>query len=380
MELLIIAHEIQEYGNQGFNSILNYVKGFNGNNEFKITVITSSNGKHQEQDLGSVQIIYIDIGKKDNLPLTNKEIINFNFKATNLAYKIIEAKLLLNKKSFDGVHCFGGLPSGYIGYKINKKYNIPYIINLLGPDIPFYKKKFEYIDKLLFTKLSKIIWDKSQGLFCESNWLLDLAKMTGSSTEIQLIYPGLINQEIKTPKDQKNFNILFIGKINESIPFINFLRGFRKFSKNKENVNLNMFAYGGKTKEIEEYIKQKVLYKKINLQSFSPELNFTKIYEKNNIFAIPYSQEYVNKNILEAISYGHPLLIDKQSSGIELIDENSIIIDSCNYLDIANKLQIAYDNFTNLQLNKKPYNNLQTYDFQIMLNSYEKIYKMMITK
>lgn len=379
MELLIISHEIQEYWNQWFNSILNYIKWFSWNKDSKITVITSSNGKHHEQDLWNIQIIYLDIGKKDHFQLTNKEIINFNFKATSYSYKIIEAKLLLNKKSFDWVHCFGWLPSGYIGYKINKKYNIPYIITLLWPDIPFYKKKLEYIDKLLFTKLSKIIWDKSQWLFCESKWLMDLAKMTSTNKEIQLIYPGITTQEITIPKESKNFNILFIGKINDSIPFINLLRGFRKFAKDKENVCLNMFAYGSKMKEIEEYIKQKVLYKKINLQNYSPELNFPKIYEKNNIFAVPYSQEYINKNILEAINYWLPLLIDKQSSGIELFDENWIIIDSCDYLDIANQIQNAFNSFTKGELTNKSFSQLEKFNFENMQDSYAKIYKKMET-
>lgn len=380
MELLFISHEIQDYWNQWFNSILNYIKAFEWKKDIQITVITSSNWKHYEQELRNIKIIYLDVGKKDNLNLTNKEIISYSIKAKNYANKIIEAKILLNKTSFDLVHCFGWLPSGYIGYTINKKYNIPYIITLMWPDIPFYKKKFEYIDKLLFTKLSKIIWDKSQWLFCESKWLLDLAKLTSWEKQIQLINPCINNQNIWNINNSKIFSILFIWKINETTALINLLRWFRKFAKDKDNVNLNIIGYGSKTKEIEEYIKQKVLYKKINFQHYSPELNFNKIYEKSSVFAIPYSQDYINKNILEAISYELPLIIDKQSSGIELFDWNWDIMDSCDYLDIASKIQQLYEKFENNTLKKMPYSNIDLFNIDNMTDSYIKIYKKLITK
>jgi hypothetical protein len=66
-------------------------------------------------------------------------------------------KLCLTQK-YDICHAFFGIPCGYITMKLKEKYDIPYIVSLRGSDVPFYSKKYYWLDKLAFKRLSKKIW------------------------------------------------------------------------------------------------------------------------------------------------------------------------------------------------------------------------------
>ncbi len=158
-----------------------------------------------------------------------------------------EAARIIKNENISGIIVTGApFELFYIGYKLNKKYNIPWIADYRDDWSTNEVLKYNIVEKILL-KFNK---------FCEKKWI----KRSSCITSISKHYTKKIsiftkksgyviengfNEYISNPHTQNDlFTIIYNGTLYKSQPVEIFLEAFCEFSKDKDNVELKFIGAG----------------------------------------------------------------------------------------------------------------------------------------
>lgn len=315
-------------------------KEFAKHKEFIFTLITSSSDKYFEEVFSdNIKIIYLDIWKKwiNSHNQTVKDLLVYTFKS------LFKSNKLIKSNKYDLIMCWS-YPAIWIWYLFKKIFNIPYISLLRWAETPFYEKKWEKLDKYIFKFLAPIFWKNSYKVIANSKWLKDLALKVSPDQKIEIIENWInlkeFNLERNTP--DKIFNILYVWRLTQR-KWINYLiEWFNSFSKNKDNVLLNIVWIWEDYNDLNKLVKSNKIENKVNFLGKIVHEELAKIYNQNDIFVLPSENEWMSNTLLEAMASSLPIIITDVWWTRELFDENWWIININDYNDISLKLDIAY--------------------------------------
>jgi glycosyltransferase involved in cell wall biosynthesis len=239
--------------------------------------------------------------------------------------------MLKKKQKYDLVHAFFGIPCGYIAMKLK----LPYIVSLRGSDVPFYNKRFQTLDKIVFKRLSRRIWKKAKAVVANSQGLKKLALSSAPGQKIGVIYNGVDINEFEKDKGNKNDNNINIISIGRLIPrkgygyLIEALSGLEGFS-------LKLIGEGNSFEELQELAKKK----NVNVD-FSGRVEHEKIYQYLNqadLFVLPSLNEGMSNSMLEAMACRLPVIGTDVGGSKELIDGNGFIVEKANSAELRKAL------------------------------------------
>jgi glycosyltransferase involved in cell wall biosynthesis len=265
----------------------------------------------------------------NNLKLPNIESLNFIF------YRIAR---YYYKNNFDLIHTHF-IDWGYIGYILNKKYKIPYIITAHGSDIhtrPFENKRYR-------KKALLALKNSCYNIFV-SNFLKSKAKEFGYINKKDFIIPNgiennFLNKEVKT----KLKTVGFVGNLVEVkradlLPDI-----FNEVIKNKENVDFLIVGDGKLRYLIEDKITKYNLKKYIKLVGRVHPNEVKNYMDKMYIMILPSKNEGWPCVVLEAQAAG-TLVLGSNNGGIpEAVGNKEFIVeDDENFIENMSKKIIYY--------------------------------------
>ncbi len=377
MKILILNYEFPPLWWWAANATLYLLKEFAQNKDLQITLVTSSTWDYREEQFAdNIKIYYLDVGKKwwniHNQSI--KDLLTYSIKTYFLAPQIIK------KEKIDIIHAFFSSPCWYIAMQMKNRFKIPYIVSLRWSDVPFYSKKYETLDKLIFQRLSKKVWRNAHDVIANSEWLKDLAYSTSKEKEIKIIYNGINLEEfdLKLKKDPTKFQVLYVGRLIER-KWVDFLvKWFEKFAKDKNNVQLNIVWTGNLMDGIKEYIEQSSIKDKIFLMGSKPHDELAQIYNQNDIYILPSKNEWMSNTLLEATASWLPVIISDTGWTSELFNNNGWLLDKVSANQIASKLELAYHTWQQWELenlSKNNYNIVKNLTWQNIASQYLEIYK-----
>jgi glycosyltransferase involved in cell wall biosynthesis len=335
MKILMLNYEFPPLGGGAANATYYLLKEFSKVKNLEIDLVTSSTDEFKvEQFAPNIKIHFLDIGKNGELHYqSNKDLLKYSYNA----YKY--SKNLMKEKNFDLCHAFFGIPCGYIAMKLK----LPYIVSLRGSDVPFYNKRFEKLDKLIFKRLSKKIWKNSKATITNSDGLKELAIESSPNQEIGVIYNGVDTEEfkpLKTRKKNKKIILISTGRLIKRKGYQYLIPAL----KGMKNVELQLIGDGNLTDELKTLAtKNKVDVKFLGKMKHS---DLIKALQKADIFVLPSKNEGMSNSILEAMACGLPIITTDTGGSKELIKENGFIIEKESASSIKNVLDKYADNKT----------------------------------
>ena len=193
MKILILNYEFPPLGGGAGNATYYLLKQFAGQSGIAIDLVTSSSGSFRIDHFAeNIKVHYLDIGKNENSLhyQTGKDILTYTFKAFRYARK------LKKEKRYSLCHAFFGIPCGFIAMFLS----LPYMVSLRGSDVPFCNSRFHWPDKLIFRRLSRLIWKKAKYVVANSEGLKDLALKTAPELDIKVIYNGVDTEQFYKEK------------------------------------------------------------------------------------------------------------------------------------------------------------------------------------
>ena len=328
--LLILNYEFPPLGGGAGNATYYFLKELAKYPDVEVDLVTSSVGKFRiEKFAGNVDIHYLDIKKKGNLHVqSNIDLLNYSRKA------YFYSKQLMKVKKYHVCHAFFGIPCGYIAMKLK----IPYIVSLRGSDVPFYNKRYWFLDRFFFQRLSKTIWENAKEVVANSGGLRDLALESYSGREIRVIPNGVDVGEfaLKKKSMKKKGEKIKIVSVGRLIP----RKGYEyliKALKGKENFELTLIGDGDLLTEL------KNLAKKMNVKVyFSGRVkheDIADVLQEKDIFVLPSLNEGMSNAILEAMACGLPIVATDTGGSKELVKKNGFLVEKRSVNELKEVLE-----------------------------------------
>lgn len=349
--ILVLNYEFPPLGWGQANANYYLFKEFRKYNDYKFTLITSSVGKKKIDEFSdNITIYYLDIWKnwKNLHNQWIKDLLVNAYKTYKLSKKIIQ------KEKIDLTICWS-YPAIGIWYRLFKRYNIPYIALLRGSDVPFYEKKWEFLDKFIFKYLAPIFWKNAKYVIANSKQLKELALNISPKQDIKVITNWINLEEFKSKnndkKNNKKFNILFVWRLTERKWITYLLEWFKNFSKDKMDVYLNIVWDGSLYEEVKSYIEKNNLKDNVKLHWLVNHKNIKEFYHVSDMYILPSLNEWMSNTLLEAMASSLPVVITEVWWTKELFDGNGWIIKKKDSDDITEKLELAYQYWKQWKLN-----------------------------
>lgn len=322
----MLNYEFPPLGGGAANATFYLLKEFAENNDIEIDMITSSGDEYKEEQFASnIRIYYLDIGKSENIHYqSNRDLLTYARKAHK------KARELKGQKNYDLIHAFFGIPCGYIAMKLG----LPYIVSLRGSDVPFYSKRFYWLDKFLFKHLSKKIWKKAKAVIANSEGLKNLALKSVPDQKIDVIHNGVdvknfqkINENLKL-KNEK-FTVLFVGRLIERKGVKYLIDAFAKLNALKD-CQLLIAGGGDQEKELKDQVERTSQTDSVHFLGALPHSDLPKIYRQGDVYVLPSFNEGMSNTLLEAMASGLPIVVTDTGGTRELVKGNGIIIEKGN--------------------------------------------------
>ncbi|MBD3299865.1 MAG: glycosyltransferase, partial [Candidatus Moranbacteria bacterium] len=345
----------------------------------RIDLVTSSVGEYEKINFSKNITIYrLDINK-DKTKLhsqSNLDLLKYSWKAFWFCRK------LKKKKNYDLVHAFFGIPCGFLAMLLN----VDYIVSLRGSDVPFYSKKYYWLDFFVFRFLSKLVWSRAAAVVANSEGLKELALKNRKGQAISVIYNGVDVDKFKTRlggfKKGNIFKVVSASRLVERKGFNYALKAFIKFNRKYPNSRL-IFAGDGPMKGVLIQMANKAKLKdKVVFLGVVDRDRIQEVYQDAYVFILPSLNEGMSNSLLEAMASGLAIITTNTGGTRELIDEtNGIIVKKRNAKDIYLALEKLYKNRKLLnRMRKSSRKKAERMSWEIACKKYLDIYKRLIKK
>ncbi|MFW6233304.1 MAG: glycosyltransferase family 4 protein [Nanoarchaeota archaeon] len=324
--ILMLNYEFPPLGGGAANATFYLLKELS-QKDVVIDLVTSSVGRYKKEKFSSnITIHYLDIGKDGNLHYqSNKDLLKYSWKA------YWYCKKLMMKKKYDLCHAFFGIPCGYIAMKLG----LPYIVSLRGSDVPFYNKRFYWLDTLIFKRLSCKIWEKAEHVITNSEGLKKLALQPSPQQKISVIYNGVDTDEFKPKKDYTlsgTLNILSVGRLIGR-------KGYADLIRACKGLRVSITLVGDGPLKSELFLLADKLNVSLSLLGKKDHSELSSIYKSHDVFILPSYNEGMSNTVLEAMSSGLPLIVSDVGGTSELVSDNGFTFKPGNILELRKIIQ-----------------------------------------
>ena len=206
--------------------------------------------------------------------------------------------------------------------------------------------------------------------------------------KIKVIYHGAGSQKsVKSVKSVKSkvckvkkdeFNILFIGRLEKRKNLVNLIKAFEIFRNQFRNSPSPLFQRGnyniklilaGKAgfgfAEIKKAIERSPFGKDIILKNYVSEEEKNKLYKDSGLFILPSFYEGFGLPVLEAMSYGVPVVCSNTSSLPEVAGDAAVLANPNNIEEIAGAISKVFsdDNLREGMI-KKGFENVKKFSWE----------------
>lgn len=299
-------------------------------------------------------------------------------------FRYLEKNKIIN--NIDLVHAHTLTNDGLLAYQLFKKYKIPYVLTIRNTDVNFSFKYKQYMKK----NYKNAILYSSLLIFPNFSYKNKVSKFFKNNKEINekleksIVIPNGINQfwhsnkvENKKILNSNEINILFVGRINRYKNLHNILKAIEQLNK-KSNIKYSLNVIGK--------IENKKYYRKLSKKfqfNYLGVMNKYQIKEqmkKNDIFAMPSSNETFGLVFIEALSQSLPIIYTK-GEGIDGYFKDDFIGKAVNSKDnqsIAYAIKNIKDNYEFYQENIEDKTFLEKFNWENIGKIYTELYKKIL--
>ena len=364
--VLVLNYEFPPLGGGAGNATYYLLKEFAKYPDLEIDLVTSSVDTFRvEKFAGNITIHFLNIGKRGNLHYqTNQKLLMYSWKSYWYSKKLME------EKEYDLCHAFFGIPCGYVAMMLR----LPYIVSLRGSDVPFYNKRFYWLDKLVFKRLSRKIWCSAQAVVANSQKLKKLALESAPKQSMSIIPNGVDTEQFKPLPNgvlHKPLRLISTGRLIER-------KGYRYLIEaisEMKDVELSLVGDGNLRQQLEELAK--ILSVKVKFLGSKRHEEIVSLLQSADVFILPSLNEGMSNSILEAMACGLPIIATDTGGSSELIQGNGVIVAKAD-ADTLRKAIVQLQSDPSLvgTMGRRSRELAEKMDWLLMSESYKKTYEL----
>lgn len=284
---------------------------------------------------------------------------------------------------FNILHAHSLFSNGYIAYKLNQKYRVPYIVAVRDTDVNTFFKRLLHLRKLgieILRHANKVIFLSTKYKEFTIKTYIPKALRKEISDKSVIIPNGIdafwLNNkptEVHRLKSDE-VNILFVGRISRRKNVSTTIKACQMLIDRGYKVR---FTVVGCVEDDREYniIKQNNFVTYINHQ---PKEKLIDIYRSNDIFVMPSITETFGLVYAEAMSQGLPVIYTK-GQGFDGQFEEGLVgyhVDCYDPNEIANRIVDIINNYG--KLSENCLRLCDKFDWSLIAKQYDDVYKELL--
>lgn len=335
MKILIVSHEYPPVGGGGANACMKlseeYVK-----QGHEVTIVTAwFQGLEKEIKRSGFHMIRVPSKRKKKEHCSFGEMLDYLLKAWRVCDR------LEREQAFDICQVFFAIPSGPIGLYLKLRYKLPYLIRFGGGDIPGFQERFRSVYKII-GPFEKLIWKHADALVANSMGLKRMAEGFYRKKEILVIPNGADVQEQRaeqTGNQEEAFRILFVSRLIERKGLQFLIPQLPKIEKEcGRKTVLTVVGDGPYRQELELIAQQCQVKHLIEFAGQKEKSELAQYYANADVFVLPSKKEGMPNVVLEAMSFGLPIVMTPCEGSEELIQGNGYVAEAEKFSDYLVRL------------------------------------------
>jgi glycosyltransferase involved in cell wall biosynthesis len=274
-------------------------------------------------------------------PSTFLKIRNF-FKAGFLS-----GDELLSKNKYDGLIALRAAPSGYIAYKLSKKYKVPYAVWALGSDINR-RATLPLVGRVILKVLKK-----ADALYADGYELADKVQtLTGKECDF---IPSFHAIKIDREKNDEEYGKYFIcvGRIEKCQGVFDLLEAFRIFIKRNPEWRLYYVGTGRAEMELKQRIQSYGLLEEVKFLGYLHRRGINRLLVHAVAAVIPSYSDSLPLTFGEAMQANVPVICSDIGDMPFLIDKYDVgyYYHVGNVKELAMSMKMMAENSSELSCN-----------------------------
>ena len=342
MKILIISHEYPPVGGGGANACYNLAIEYSKQkHNVHIVTVWYPGCDTADQDQISIYdnlcIHRIKSPRKHPDHSSFYEMFLFMVKADDVCRR------LLKEVAFDICHVFFAIPSGPIAYRLKLRYHLPYVIRFGGGDIPGSQKRFTFIYKLI-APFERRIWHEAEALVANSEGLRlravafdDKKPVIVIPNGVRMPYESLPDNGIIDKADRDVVKMLFVSRLIEGKGLQDIfpdLRGLDDRCRQAgRSIRYVIVGDGPYRQAYEELVHQLDIDDIVEFVGHKSHDELDRFYRDADVFVFPSRSEGMPNVVLEAMSYGLPVVMTPCEGSSELIHDNGYVVNAGDFCD-----------------------------------------------
>lgn len=284
-----------------------------------------------------VRVFYFR-GKKEGLPNSDKGYVDGAMPFNNLdrffflikERKILKAfKGIYNQNQVDILHAHTLFISGYIAYKLNLEWHIPYVVAVRGTDINLffkYRINLRNIGIKIMENASKVFYISNIDREKTLNGYIPKEKREAIMEKSIVVNNGISDFWIDraVPKKTKlrngELNVIYYGDINENKNIKLTVKALEKMETEGYKVTYTIIG-----EIIDDNIYKFMCKRKfVKYIPYMPKEELIKYVRDNDLFIMPSFSETFGLSYIEAMSQGLPVIYSKGEGIDGMFDEGAV--------------------------------------------------------
>lgn len=271
-------------------------------------------------------------------------------------FKDIESKYEIEK--FDIMHAHSLFSNGYIAYKLNQKYHIPYIVAVRNTDVNLFFKKMIHLRKTglkILKNANKIVFisepyrKSTIHSYIPKKYMEDILRKA-------VVIPNGIDEfwlnnknDYRTNTVKNEIKLIYVGSIDKNKNIDTTIKACEILLKKGYKICYTIVG-DMVNKEYEKIISRNYF---INYISFCEKEELINYYKQNDIFVMPSKHETFGLVYAEAMSQGLPVIYTRRQGFDGQFEDGEVgySVDCMNPDDIADGIIKINENYNEISNN-----------------------------
>ena len=246
------------------------------------------------------------------------------------------ARRICRRQKVDVVHAISGLPSGLVAAMLGR----PFVVSLVGSDVPGHNPCYRLFDRLISGWLSPLVWRRAARVVANSQELLALARRAcPAGAHIECIAGGVdLPPQSAEKRPSEALRIGFVGRLArvKNLPLL-----LCACAHLGGNWQLKLVGEGPERDYLERLASELGIQKRVHFLGARNAAGVQRELEKMDVFVLPSLAEGMSNAALEAAAAGLPLLLGRVGGADQLVAEgqNGFFVSKTDPNDLARRLE-----------------------------------------
>lgn len=378
MKLLFVNYEFPPIGGGG-GTTTRFLASFMAKRGHEVKVVCGGYKDLPTSEwIDGFEVVRIDTGRKRKDRCSQLEMVKFIIKSYG------PLKGLVKDWQPALLHVFFGYPTGPLGWLINKNLGVPYIISLLGGDVPGIVPKEVGLHHKVLAPFTREMWGKACAVVGNSYGLSKIAQNFLPKIEVTTIPNGVDIEKFKpNPNNSDNLiKLLFIGRLVNQKGLNVLLKAYHNVIEGGyKNTRLIIIGDGPLMDEYKQFSQDNKLSDFVEFKGWVDFEELEHLYNSSDVFVLPSLFEGMPSVVLQAMACGLPIISSRVQGSEDLIKPgvNGYLVEIGSVDDITDKMiRVITDGGMRKQMGIKSREIIKGYSWDNVSSRYEELYRQAI--